>query len=222
MADEYDIFHLQSGNLVWLEVVTGIEQAKRCVKMLRAERPGRYLVFRASYSNRLKKSELAPPHPVSFRTSRAIHSILAETLRITSTTLGTLQIYDPQARILNLTAQVGLDAAFIDHFRVVLGGHAACGAALARRQRVTIQDVATDPIYSSKSRSIMLANYARSVHTVPLINSHKKLIGMVSALYRDPAVPPSRYESLSDDIVTSFADRITAYLAGADGYTCVF
>jgi hypothetical protein len=68
-------------------------------------------------------------------------------------------------------SQPPLKQAFLDFFNRVSHGSAACGTALARRERIILEDIPQSPIFiGTPALHAMLAADARAVQSTPLIS----------------------------------------------------
>jgi hypothetical protein len=196
-----DIFRLENGGPLWLRAAESLTEAKR---QIGSDGPGKYLIFDSESQKKIEVS-------VEARTYDGEHfwrALLVEAMTITEADLGTLQIYLATARTLELVCQIGFNEEFVNHFRTVTAGDAACGTALAHGTRVSVYDVENDPIYSPESRRLMLANGARSLQSVPLRDSQDKLVGMLSPQYKKPKM--QGIQTLSDAAARRFADQISS------------
>src|SRR5262249_10983093 len=99
---------------------------------------------------------------------------------------------------------------FLDLFSSVEKGEAACGTAWQTRQRVIIEDVATNPIFESSpgARETMLAAGARAVQSTPLLTRSGEMLGTLSTHYREPYRPSERELRLLDLLARQAADLI--------------
>lgn len=100
--------------------------------------------------------------------------------------MGNIQCVDEQG-VLAIVAHRGFDRPFLEFFaRVDAQIHSACGAAMAQRRRVAVEDVAASPIFAgSPSLLVMRAAGVRAVQSTPLMDRSGRLLGAFSTHYRD-------------------------------------
>lgn len=91
----------------------------------------------------------------------------------------------------------------------------ASGAALKGQFRIVVPDVATDPLFTTESRGVLLRASVRSVQSTPLIDAGK-LVGMVSTHYSRPnGITPHGLKQV-DDFVVSLLTKLGASDQGAE------
>jgi two-component system CheB/CheR fusion protein len=115
-----------------------------------------------------------------------LESVIQAAMDITGAAFGDLQRVD-EAGVLTIAAQVGFDRPFLDFFEHV-NSHtdSPCGAAIARRQRVCVDDVTTSPVFEGHSSlPVMAAAGVRAVQSTPLFDLAGQLLGVLSTHYRD-------------------------------------
>lgn len=61
---------------------------------------------------------------------------------------GNIQLFDPANGGLRIVASRGLDAEFLDYFKIVRGYESACGFALQEHRRVIVSDVRNDTSFT--------------------------------------------------------------------------
>src|SRR6185437_1950362 len=111
-----------------------------------------------------------------------LNEILDAAIDISHAQTGYLHLYEDDA--LKIAAHRGLEAPFLEFFKVVTEPNSACGAALARGNRVIVEDVADSPIYTSQAREVMLAAGAHAVQATPLVSHSGRVLGVFSTHYR--------------------------------------
>ncbi len=155
-------------------------------------------------------------HALAIRMLRTttLEPILEETLEATMALLnasfGTLQLYDPDAKVLHLAAQRGFGKAFVDRFGTVREGDpCAGGIALRTGRRVAIEDVEADKRLAPIVATAREAGY-RAVQSTPLFDSAGKLLGMLSTHFREPRKLGEREVRLLDmyaGLAAAFIER---------------
>ena len=114
-----------------------------------------------------------------------LNEIVAAAIEITSAVMGTIQVVDDTGGLI-IAAQTGFEAPFLDFFkRVDASTDGAYGTALARRQRVIVDDVTQDSVFhDTASLKVLLAAGVRGVQLTPLVTPSGALVGMFSTYYR--------------------------------------
>ena len=165
-------------------------------------------------------------HDMSERLASApdLQSVLDETLRVAAaidgTDLGLIWLRDPIDNALRVAAKLGLDAAALELLDGAPPDSAPRGVCLARRRRVVIEDVETDPDYAAFRATARQAGF-RGVHSTPLLTRAGKQIGVLSTYFRRPHWPSDRDMRLVDLCVRQAVDfienaRLHAELREAD------
>lgn len=133
--------------------------------------------------------------------------VIARAIEMASADMGTLQILDPRTNSLYIAAQVGFSKRFLEFFDTVQHSQCpcACGTAMARGQRVIVDNVANDPIFrGTKAREIVLKEGVRAVQSIPLTTLSGRLVGVLSTHFR--VAKPSRRQLLK--VTDAFAREV--------------
>jgi PAS domain S-box-containing protein len=139
--------------------------------------------------------------------SLLLHDILDAAIEITGAQMGNVQLLEGDH--LRITAQRGFEPPFLEFFAAVQGEQAACGSALARCERVIVDDVRKSPIFSeTPALDVMLAAGAQAVQSTPLVSRSGRLLGMFSTHYHAPQRPGERALRLLDILARQAADLI--------------
>jgi GAF domain-containing protein len=119
---------------------------------------------------------------------RALDLVLSGALQLQGTSLGNMQLFNPEQHALEIVRQNGFKREFLDFFHHVSTEHScACGRALQNRSAIVSNDVDQDPDFAPYL-SVMRAAGVRAVQSTPLITSTGKLIGVVSTHFREPGI----------------------------------
>ena len=137
-----------------------------------------------------------------------LNDVLDAAIEITGAQMGNIQLLEGD--VLRITAQRGFDRPFLEFFASVHHAQAACGAALQRRERVIVDDVANSPIFvGTPALAVMIAAGARAVQSTPLVSRSGRVLGMFSTHYqRAPQQPTERALRLLDILGRQAADLI--------------
>ena len=154
----------------------------------------------------LAASRLSTDTPVELRAQLAL--MLRTTLGI-SGDKGYVQLFYPADCSLRIVAQFGFDREFLDFFSVMQEGQGACGTALLRRERVMVEDVATDPIFAgTEAREVLLIAGVRAVQSTPMLHRSGEPLGVLSCHYHKPTRPSFRDLRTIDELAGKSADLI--------------
>ena len=92
-------------------------------------------------------------------------------------------MYDEVEDTLTIVAHVGLSKEFVDAFATVRTVDSVCGAALARRERVIIEDVSRTTAFADLAA--MFDAGLRAVQSTPLLGRSGKPLGVLSTFFRE-------------------------------------
>ena len=147
---------------------------------------------------------------LQFGRSALIYEFLASIIEATGADFGNVQLFDSRNRVLRIVAHHGFESEYLRYFDMVsYDDHCACSTALNERSRIVVADVATDPLFSTDARGVLLKANVRSVQSTPLIDSRAIFVGIVSTHYNDPGGPkPDMWKSV-DDLAASFLVTIS-------------
>ena len=110
--------------------------------------------------------------------------IVRAAVAIAGSDMGTLQTCNDDG-VLAITSQVGFDSAFLEYFaRVDSHTDTACGAAMAARDRIVVEDITRSPYFSGGTLPVMLNAGIRSLQSTPLFDRSGEFVGMLSTHYR--------------------------------------
>ncbi|MFF9038177.1 ANTAR domain-containing protein [Streptomyces sp. NPDC014892] len=118
--------------------------------------------------------------------SEVLTSVLSQALTVVGTDMGNVQIADRTEGGLRIERHTGHPAEFVDFFAHVGDDGTACAKAARDVAHVTVQDVATDPVFTEDARAAILRAGSRACHSVPLTTSSGLCVGMVSAHFERP------------------------------------
>lgn len=138
-----------------------------------------------------------------------INDVLDAVTKATKTDLGNIQLFDSRRGMLEIAAQRGFGSEFLDFFGEVQGAGAACGAAMAARQRVIVEDVVTHPIFVGQpAQDVLLRAGVHAVQSTPLITESGELVGMMSTHFRSRHRVPAYRLRLLDITSRQFAELL--------------
>jgi len=129
---------------------------------------------------------------------KMLGEVLDATIALQRADYGNIQLFEPATGVLQIAAQRGFSAAFLEHFaRVDMNEPSACGRALRAGERVIIEDVEEDPEYLPH-RAIAAHEGYRAVQSTPIRGPEGVTIGMLSTHFRQPHRPSDRELQLTD------------------------
>ena len=197
------------GEMLGVAFVTDITERKKNEQVLSEYRE--QLVSEVASLNRLREAS------ERLWRSRDLRAGLEEMIDAGMTLLGAdfanIQLLNPQKQALEIAAQRGLGPDFLEHFREISPADiSASGRSFRAKERVTIEDVKTDPDYEPHRAAAAAAGY-RAVQSTPLFGSEGQLLGMFSMYFRKPHRPTER-ELLRFDLyahqAVQFIERLGA------------
>ncbi|WP_371573946.1 ANTAR domain-containing protein [Streptomyces sp. NBC_01314] len=118
--------------------------------------------------------------------SEVLTAALSQTLSVVGTDMGNVQIVDRAKGGLRIERHTGHTEDFVDFFAYVGEEGTSCAKAARDVAQVTVQDVATDPVFTDDARAAILHAGSRACHSVPLTTSSGRCVGMVSAHLERP------------------------------------
>ncbi|WP_030613751.1 ANTAR domain-containing protein [Streptomyces sclerotialus] len=133
-----------------------------------------------------KLTALPQVNSESANRSAVISAVLHQTLTISDTPMGNVQLADRHAGGLRIEKHHGLNEEFVDYFDVVGREGTSCALAARNVTRVTVTDVATDPVFSDEARYKIMQAGSRSAHSTPLTTARGVCLGMVSSHHERP------------------------------------
>ena len=106
---------------------------------------------------------------------------------------GVLQLYDAEARTLEIVAQRGFGPDFLQRFADVAATTTACARAMSEQRRVIVEDVESDTAFAPYRETAAVAGF-RAVQSTPMFSRTAQLLGVISTNFRQPHRP-------SDDVL---------------------
>ncbi|WP_169746136.1 ANTAR domain-containing protein [Streptomyces violens] len=118
--------------------------------------------------------------------SAVISAVLHQALTVSDTPMGNVQLADRHAGGLRIEEHRGLNEEFVDYFDLVGKEGTSCALAARNVTRVTVTDVATDPVFTDEARYKILQAGSRAAHSTPLTTANGVCLGMVSTHHERP------------------------------------
>jgi putative methionine-R-sulfoxide reductase with GAF domain len=132
---------------------------------------------------------------------------LEQAVSMSGASMGNIQYFDSQTKTLKIEAQYGFDDQFLNFFKSVRPGKAACGTALRKKRPVKVADVTRSSIFrNTPTLEILLDAKIRAVSSLPLIGPEGDVLGVLSMHY----TKPQTYDRMPAAIV--FPGRSIAFL----------
>jgi PAS domain S-box-containing protein len=136
-----------------------------------------------------------------------LEEVLEATIALQNADFGTIQLYSPGTQVLEIVAQRGFGQEFLEYLKPARDITVACGRAMQLRERVVIEDVATDFEYEQDRRAAAVAGF-RAVQSTPLFSRSAEFLGMLSTYFRRPHHPSQRDLRFTDLCATHAAEII--------------
>jgi two-component system CheB/CheR fusion protein len=125
-----------------------------------------------------------------------LEEILDAAIELQRADFGSIQLCDRGADRLVVVVQRGLAPETIAYLDSLRDPQAVCGGGL-RRERIVIEDVATDPAYEVHRQMAQRAGY-RAVQSTPLFDRTGAFVGILATYFRHPHRPGGRVSRLTD------------------------
>lgn len=133
--------------------------------------------------------------------------LLEAAIEITHADMGNIQLLEDGK--LQIVAQRGFDERFLEFFKEVKPGEAACGLALQLGERTIVDDVTASATFSDPAtRDMLLQAGVRAVQCTPLISRFGQVLGMLSTHHREPGPVSDRELGMLDVLAREAADLI--------------
>jgi PAS domain S-box-containing protein len=143
-----------------------------------------------------------------------LEAILDSAIALQDAQFGNIRLYNRENQSLEIMAQRGFNADFLEHFRAIRReDDSASGRAMRTGTRVVIEDVETDPQYSPDRQFAASAGY-RAVQATPLVSRSGELLGMLSTHFAQPHSPSQRDLRMLDLYARKAADFVERLRAG--------
>jgi PAS domain S-box-containing protein len=140
-----------------------------------------------------------------------LQTLLEETLDATmalqSAHFGFVQLFNPDSRVLEIVASRGMPEAFMQHYRHADESGVPGSRALARRERVIIEDVLLDAEFAPHRAIAAMVGF-RAVQSTPLFSRGGEALGAISTHFREPHRPLDREMRFTDLYARHAADLI--------------
>lgn len=137
-----------------------------------------------------------------------VTEILSAAMELLRATMGSVQLVNVQREVLQMKAAIGFGSDFADVAREIPPGYAACGTAWQRCQRVIVEDVRSDPIFTDDILEIAERSGFRAVCSTPLFSRTGAVLGTLSVNFREPHRPSERELRLLDLYARQAAELI--------------
>ncbi len=139
-----------------------------------------------------------------------LEKIVEVAIEIAGADFGNIQILDPQSHSLRIAAQRNFPDWWLAYWDSVFAESACvCGQALARKERIIVEDVEKSPLFvGTPGLQVQLDAGVRAVQSTPLLSRSGQPLGMFSTHYRTPQRPSDRALRLMDLLARQAADCI--------------
>jgi signal transduction histidine kinase len=121
---------------------------------------------------------------------------------------GDIKLFDAEHGVLRMAAHQGFAAAYLEHFaEVPIHAETACARAVARGERVVLDDIREDPRYQAHLEVSEAAGFL-AVQATPLISRDGRALGVLSTHFRQPGRPSDRELRMLDLYARHAADHV--------------
>ena len=156
--------------------------------------------YRLSLDSNRRRGSHADTVAAGSHVSGIVWMILNAAIAVTEADCGNVQIVDGRDGDLRIVAHRGFGPAFLDYFKTVHRGAAACGAARQGGRRIIVRDVTNSAIFSRCDRAVMRDANARAVQSTP-VTEGGGVVAMISTHFQVPHQPSDRQLQLLDALV---------------------
>jgi PAS domain S-box-containing protein len=137
-----------------------------------------------------------------------LEEILGAAIRITHADSGMVQLYDQLQGTLQVVAQRGFESDFLELHQNASSDEGVCGTAIARAQRVVVEDVNDSPLFSGPMLQAVRKAGVAAVQATPLFAFSGRVVGVFCTYYRTPRRPDEDELRLVDRLARHAADFI--------------
>lgn len=135
-----------------------------------------------------------------------VEQVLAAGMDLLAAEKGVIQLYDHQADVLRLIAQVGFPADFSKRFGLLPTSFSTCGAACQSKRRIVVEDIGLDLEFAKLAP--LFAQYGVvAVQSTPLFQEDGGVFGVLSTYASTPYRPPMSQLTMLD-LYARQAERI--------------
>src|SRR5262245_39313526 len=160
----------------------------------------------------MKIAALTRVHEVAYRLwlsrdlNQALNDILAGAIELLGADKGNIQGLDTKQRVLKIVASQGFEQDFLNFFREVSANDcSACGRALRSGERLVIEDVESDALFTLLRPAARAAGF-RAVQSTPILSRAGAPLGMLSTHFRSVHRPSDEDLALLDLYVRQVGD----------------
>lgn len=120
-----------------------------------------------------------------------LHEVLDAVTSLQGTNMGAVLLRDLEREELYAVASIGLPPGYFDLIGRVPVGKGPCGIALAKGERVIVEDAERDPLLQPYLEAAKFAGY-RAVYSTPLFTSEGLGLGTIAIYFSEPHRPTTR------------------------------
>ena len=197
-----------------LRAIILLQQKARLLEREVAERKGTEVALRAVKGQlEVQVEDLRRLHEwgVGLASTLDIELVLEQVLKVAmevqSADMGLLSLCSSERDGLHLKVHRGFDKEYLRQIEWVPPGAGACGTCYEQRQRVVVENVETDPVFTLYREAARAAGIS-ACHSIPLITRTGSIIGVLSVHFRQPHRPSEREIRLMDLYARMAADII--------------
>ncbi len=140
---------------------------------------------------------------------KVLGAIVDAAIALSDADYGNIQLLAPDSGDLTIVASRNFPQWWLDYWNTVSSGQGVCGTALARGERVIVEDVEQSAIFlGSPALDIQRRAGVRAVQSTPLMGRSGRPLGMFSTHYKTPHRPDERSLRLLDLLARQAGDII--------------
>jgi PAS domain S-box-containing protein len=140
--------------------------------------------------------------------TRLLEEVLEAVMVIRGTDLAVVRLHERERKTLRLVAQHGFSAGFMARFAELGVESGALGTAMARRERLIVEDMRTSAVVDEDTRAALLGEGVLASDFTPLLGRSGEILGMISTHFRTPRRPSERELRLTDLFARQAADFV--------------
>jgi signal transduction histidine kinase/ActR/RegA family two-component response regulator len=138
----------------------------------------------------------------------ALEEVLAATIDIIGTEMGTVHLWDAERNVLSLVALHGFADGIVNPFTdLTCDAGTPCEESAKTGRRVIVEDIQANPLYEPFRGIATKAGY-RAVQSTPLVSRSGEVLGVLSTHYSQPHQPSDRDLRILDLYARQAADFI--------------
>jgi PAS domain S-box-containing protein len=139
-----------------------------------------------------------------------LQEVLNTAINLINANMGTIQLMDHLTGTMKIVGSKNFGSHFLKFFESVYPGESAiCGIAMARLERVIVEDITRSSIFNDPdSLKVLLNEDVRAVQSTPIVSKDGNLLGIISTHFGEVHVPTERELRFMDILSKTAAEII--------------